>query len=73
MKKVSKILKVTEADLKKIILFEKKVFKNENAVFKAFNRNGCIANRNTLCKAIYNSIFEFIIYKIQKALNPHTN
>lgn len=41
--------------------------------FKAYNKLGCISNRNTFSKAIYNSIFEFIIYKIELALNPHTN
>ncbi len=38
-------------------------------MFKAYNKDGCIGHRNTLCKAIYNSLFEFILYKIQISLN----
>lgn len=56
--------------MKKLLLFEKKIFKNEEAVFKAYSRAGCIANRNTLAKALYNAVFEFIIFKVQAALNP---
>lgn len=73
LKKVAKVLRIEEAALKKLILFEKKVFKGEEAVFKAYSKNGCEANRNTLAKALYNSVFEFIIYKVQIALNPHTS
>lgn len=70
LKRVGKVLKVDEATLKRLLLFEKKVFKGEEAVFKAYSKNGCVANRNTLSKALYNSVFEFIIYKVQMALNP---
>lgn len=70
LKRVGKVLRVEEAELKRLLLFEKKVFKGEEAVFKAYSRSGCLANRNTLAKALYNSVFEFIIYKVQIALNP---
>jgi len=70
LKRVAKVLRVEEPHLRKLILFEKKVFKNEEAVFKAYSRAGCVGNRNTLAKALYNAVFEFIIFKVQLALNP---
>lgn len=39
-------------------------------IFKTYKKDQCIGHRNTLCKAIYNMIFEFILYKIQITLNP---
>jgi myosin-1 len=60
---------VKEADLEKILLFEKKQFLKE-FTFSPYSKSKCISNSNTLSKAIYNSIFEFIIYKIQKSLKP---
>lgn len=45
---------------------------HKDVCFKPYSKAGCIGNRNTICKAIYNAMFEFIIYKIQKALNPVT-
>ena len=53
----------------KILLFEKKNYLGE-IMYKPYKKNDCIGNRNTLCKAIYNSIFEFILYKVQLSLNP---
>ena len=64
-------MSITPESLEKILLFEKKVMLKEVS-HKAFGKLACIANRNTLSKAIYNSIFEFTIYKIQIALNPKT-
>lgn len=40
--------------------------------FKPYSESGCNSNRNTLSKALYNSIFEFIIYRIELALKPNT-
>jgi len=37
---------------------------------KAYTKEGCEGHRNTLCKAIYNSVFEFILEKIQLKLRP---
>jgi myosin heavy subunit len=51
-----------------MLLMEKKVILKE-ITFKPYNMLGCIGNRNTLAKSLYNSIFEFIIYKVQLALN----
>jgi myosin heavy subunit len=51
------------------LLFEKKVILRE-LQFKPYNKDKCIANANTLSKAIYNAIFEFILVKIQKSLKP---
>jgi myosin heavy subunit len=51
-----------------MLLFEKKVILKE-ITYKAYNKDGCLGNRNTLAKSLYNSIFEFIIYKVQLALN----
>lgn len=45
---------------------------HKDVCFKPYSKAGCIGNRNTICKAIYNAMFQFIIYKIQKALNPTT-
>lgn len=39
-------------------------------IFKAYKKDGCQGHRNTLCKAIYNAIFEFILQKIQLKLRP---
>ncbi len=36
----------------------------------AYSKEQCKGNRNTLCKAIYSRIFEFIISKIQQSLRP---
>ena len=51
-----------------MLLYEKKVILKEVS-FKPYSKLGCIGNRNTLSKSLYNSIFEFIIYKIQFALS----
>ncbi len=69
MDKVAKNLQIEEPELQKILLFEKKKFLKEYT-FTAYNKNKCIANINTLSKAIYNAIFEFILFKIQKSLEP---
>lgn len=39
-------------------------------MFKAYKKDGCVGHRNTLCKAIYNAVFEFILEKIQVKLRP---
>lgn len=44
----------------------------KETTYKAYNKLGCIGNCNTLAKAVYNSVFEFIIYKIQLVLHPHS-
>lgn len=54
-----------------MLLFEKKIILKE-ITFKAYSKDGCISNRNTLSKSLYNSIFEFIIHKVQIALNIRT-
>ena len=38
-------------------------------MFKAYKKDGCLGHRNTLCKAIYNAVFDFILHKIQISLN----
>lgn len=72
MDKIAKRLGLKEEDLEKILLFEKKKFMKE-FTFSAYNKNKSYANTNTLAKAIYNAIFEFILYKIQISLKPTTN
>lgn len=66
---MAQCLGVTPAQLEKLLLFERKVILKETS-YKAYSKEGCIANRNTLCKAVYNAAFEFIVHKIQQALNP---
>jgi hypothetical protein len=39
-----------------MLLYEKKKFLKEYTL-SAYNKEGCQANRNTLCKALYNSVF----------------
>jgi myosin heavy subunit len=58
-----------EGDLHKLLLFEKKVILKELS-YSPYNKSKCIANANTLSKAIYNGIFEFVLQKIQKSLKP---
>jgi myosin heavy subunit len=56
MEKIAKILGKNEAELEKILLFEKKKFLKD-ITYSAYNKNKSIANVNTLSKAIYNAIF----------------
>ncbi len=58
-----------EESLEKILVFEKRVMMGE-VMYKAYTKEGCEGHRNTFCKAIYNSIFEFILEKIQVKLRP---
>jgi len=51
------------------LLFEKKRFLKEYTL-SPYTKNKCYANINTLAKAIYNEIFEFILMKIQRSLVP---
>ena len=37
---------------------------------RPFDKNDCMGSRNTLCRAIYNTIFNSIITQINEALNP---
>ncbi len=41
--------------------------------FSPYNKSKCYANINTLSKAVYNAIFEFVLYKIQRSLRPEQN
>jgi myosin heavy subunit len=66
------VLEIKEGELKRVLLQEKKIM-HKDVCLKPYSKAGCIGNRNTICKAIYNAMFEFIIYKIQKALNPSAN
>jgi myosin heavy subunit len=69
VKTLCAILTIKESDLEKMLLFEKKIILKEMS-YSAYNKNKCITNANTLSKAIYNAIFEFILFKIQKSLKP---
>ena len=64
--------KLTAEAFEKILLFEKKKFLKEYTS-SAYSKNSCIANRNTLAKAIYNSIFEFILHKVALSIKPLKN
>ena len=68
LQKISKMLGVSMESLEKMLLFEKKVILKE-VTYKPYSKIGCFSNRNTLSKSLYNSIFEFIIYKVQLALS----
>lgn len=58
--KVSETLGVEHKALEKMLLFEKKKFLKEYT-HSPFKKQECRSNRNTICRAIYNSIFEFIL------------
>lgn len=53
-----------------MLLYSKIVIPRQDPILKVQDKNECRANRNTLCKAIYNSIFEWILSKLEKELNP---
>ena len=68
---LAKCLDVPEENFEKMLLFEKKHFLKE-FTYSPYNKDKCYGNINTLSKAIYNSIFEFILHKIQISLQPKT-
>lgn len=63
-------LNVTPKELKEMLLFTKIMIPRQEVIIKAMDKNDCRANLATLCKAIYNSIFEWILSKLETALNP---
>lgn len=69
MERVAQRLSIAEGSLEKILLYEKRKFLKE-ITYSAYNKSLCIANINTLSKAIYNAIFEFILFQINNSLNP---
>jgi len=40
-------------------------------MFSPKNKEYCISKRNVLCKSIYAAIFNFIMHKLQNALDPN--
>ena len=69
MPRLAECLGVSGGALERLLLVERKLMGKE--VFdKPYSKQGCVANRNTLCKAVYNAVFEFIVHKIQSALSP---
>ena len=42
----------------------------KQVIMKSLDKNECVLNRNTLCKVLYNCIFESIINKMNEAMTP---
>ncbi len=55
-----------------MLLYSKILIPRQDAILKVMDAADCMANRNTLCKAIYSSIFDYILGKLQAELSPST-
>ena len=66
----TEVLGVSEEELSKMLLMTKIMIPRQECIFKAMDKNECKANLNTLCKAIYNTLFEWILSRLESALNP---
>lgn len=40
-------------------------------MIKKYNKSQCEVSRNTLSKSLYGRIFDFLVQKINKCLNPN--
>lgn len=45
----------------------------KEVIMKSLDKSECIFNRNTLCKVIYNGIFESVINKMNEVMTPDRN
>ena len=67
---ISEILGLPSEDFKKMLLFNMIQIPRQEPIFKPMDKHDCKANLHTLCKAVYNSLFEWILSKLEAILNP---
>lgn len=69
---LAKILNIDALEFQRMLLYSKILIPRQEAILKVMDAANCMANRNTLCKAIYSSIFDYILGKLQAELSPST-
>ena len=67
---ISQLLHIDQNSLKNVLLFKKIKIQNE-IITKSLKENESYDIRNTLTKIIYNSLFDWLVEKINQSINVH--